>query len=103
MVTVESSSAAGMIMSCNGTNLIFNYSDYEYSYDADKFASTNSAIIIYEVFEAIKSEDTRISKIDNGYKYYGKIPIGDFELIQNDDNTLNSLTIKSADISIIFK
>ena len=41
-------------------------------------------------------------KIDGGFKYEGKISLGDFVLIQNEDNSFDSLTVKSADYKIQF-
>jgi hypothetical protein len=102
-VTVNSTSAAGMIMTYDGSNLNFKYSDFSYDIDGSNFEKRNPAIVIYEVFEYINSNSQLTAKkIDGGYKYEGKISLGDFILIQNDDNTFSDITFRNTDYKIEF-
>lgn len=99
-----STNATGLVMSCDGKSLDFNYADYSYSINANGFAGTNPAIVLYEVFDYIHNSPQLVSKkLDNGYRYDGKTSLGDFVLIQNDDNTFKTLTIKAVDFKIEFK
>lgn len=102
IVTVLSTSAAGMVMTYNGSELVFVYENYSHSVDGNRFEPSNTAIMVYEVFDCIANEETTARKIDGGYQYDGKITIGDFSMIQNDDNSLKSMSVRSAGISIDF-
>lgn len=103
-VTVTSTYAKGMIMSYDGNEISFRYSDYAYSLDGSNFEKRNAAIVVYEVFDYINSSQSLdAKKIDGGYRYDGKISLGDFTLIQNDDNSLSSLIIRDADYKIDFQ
>ena len=103
-VTVLSTEAKGMVMMYNGESLDFVYENYSHTVNAQKFERDNIAIVVYEVLQYINTaEQQEIKKIDGGYQYNGKISAGDFILIQNDDNTFNSIAIPSADFKITFE
>ena len=102
IVTVLSTSASGMVMTYNGSELVFVYENYSHSVEGSSFEPSNAAIIVYEVFDSIISTTATGRKIDGGYQYDGKITIGDFIMLQNDDNSLKSITIRSAGINIEF-
>ncbi|MGN0521579.1 MAG: hypothetical protein ACI4IQ_02950 [Eubacterium sp.] len=103
-VTVLSTSAKGLVMTYDGTILNFNYSDFSYDIDGRNFEKTNPAIAVYEVFDYINNTaELNAKKIDGGFKYEGSVSLGDFILIQNDDNTLKSLTFRATDYQIMFK
>lgn len=102
-VTVLDTNAKGMVMMYNGNNLSFVYEDYSYSVNAENLEKTNVAIVIYQVFEALLCDDTVSKKIENGYQYRGKIDLGEFVLIQNDDNTFKSITVIGPQMKIIFE
>lgn len=102
-VTVLDTNAKGMVMMYNGNDLSFVYEDYSYSVNAENLEKTNVAIVIYQVFEALLCDDTASKKIENGYQYRGKIDIGEFVLIQNDDNTFKSITVIGPQMKIIFE
>lgn len=102
-VTVMSTLAAGMTMTYDGSKLSFSYSDFEYDIDGKKFENRNPAIVLYEVFEYINStEQLTAKKIDGGFKYEGKISLGDFVLFQNDDNSFSVLTMRNDEYKIEF-
>lgn len=103
VVTALSTDAEGMAMTYNGNELCFVYDNYSHSIDGSSFEPSNTAIIVYEVFESIVSNETQGRKIDGGYQYDGKITIGDFSMIQKDDNTLKSISVRSAGINIEFE
>lgn len=102
-VTVLDTNAKGMVMMYNGKDLSFVYEDYSYSVNAENLEKTNVAIVIYQVFEALICDDTVSKKIENGYQYRGKIDLGEFVLIQNDDNTFKSITVIGPQMKIIFE
>lgn len=100
---VTSTSANGLVMNYDGKELKLKYADYTRSVNASAFERSNAAIVLYEVFDYINnSPDLLSKKLDKGYRYDGKASLGDFMLIQNDDNTFKSLTVKSADFKIEF-
>ena len=102
-VTVNSTAAQGMTMTYDGENLSFSYSDFTYDINGKNFEKQNPAIVIYEVFDYInRAEQLNAKKIDNGFKYEGKISLGDFILIQNEDNSLSVLTMRNIDYKIEF-
>lgn len=100
-VTVLSTKAKGLIMCCDGDNLTFTYDKLSHSVDSKEFEQTNAAIIVYDVFDCLYS-NAQSKKIDGGYQHYGKTSLGDFVLVQNDDNTLKSIEFKSEGIFISF-
>ncbi len=103
ITTVSSTSAQGMVMTYDGEILNFNYGEYAYDIDGNGFERSNVSIVIYEAFDNLISlSQPNVKKIEGGYQYYGKTSLGDFVLIQNDNNTLRSLTIKSANLQIDF-
>lgn len=102
-VTVLDTNAKGMVMMYNGNDLSFVYEDYSYSVNAENLEKTNVAIVIYQVFEALLCNDTASKKIENGYQYRGEIDLGEFVLIQNDDNTFKSITVIGPQMKIIFE
>lgn len=101
-VTVTSTNAKGLEMVYDGELLTMCYKDYAYELDAQHFENTNPAIVLYQVFDSLTLEQTKKTKIDGGYKYEGVIPLGAYVLIQNDDETISSLSFKSIDYNITF-
>ncbi len=94
---ITSTSAKGLVMQYDGSTLDFTYCDYSYSIDAENFERKNPAIVVYEVFECVNSPDSAKGfKTDNGYKYEGKISLGNFTLYLRDDSSVSLITVKSA-------
>jgi len=103
-VSVLSTKAKGLKMTYDGKNLNFNYNDFSYDLDGSNFEKTNPAIVVYEVFDYINTaEAVNAKKIEGGFRYDGKVSLGDFILIQNDDNTFESLTFRGLDFAIDFE
>ncbi|MGN1329430.1 MAG: hypothetical protein ACI4V4_07000 [Eubacterium sp.] len=103
VVSVTSTSAENMIMRYNGQKLTFLYDDFSYDIDGSNFERENIAIVIYEVFDYISStQELNVRKIESGFKYEGKISCGDFILIQNDDNSFESLALRNGELSVEF-
>ncbi|MDD6619904.1 MAG: hypothetical protein PUE75_02275 [Eubacteriales bacterium] len=103
VVSVTSTSAENMIMRYNGERLTFLYDDFSYDIDGSNFERENVAIVIYETFEYINNtQELNVRKIESGFKYEGKISCGEFILIQNDDNSFNSLALRNGELSIDF-
>lgn len=102
-VTVDSTAAKGLSMSYNGKDVSFSFADFSYDINGKNFEKRNAAIVIYEVFDYINStEQLNAKKIEGGFKYEGRISLGDFILIQNDDNSFKSLTMRNIDYKIEF-
>ncbi len=102
-VDITSTNAKGLNMNYDGRELYFEYADYSHTVNADYFEKKNAAMVIYDVFDEIESmQSVTARKTDIGCKYDGRISLGDFTLILNNDNTLNSITIKTADLTIEF-
>lgn len=90
-------------MRYNGEKLNFLYDDFSYDIDGSNFERENIAIVIYEAFDYIlNTQELNVRKIDTGFKYEGKISCGDFILIQNDDNSFSSLTLRNGELSVEF-
>lgn len=103
IVTVDSTSAKGMTMTYDGKNLSFSFADFSYDINGKNFEKRNPAIVIYEVFDYINStQQLNAKKIEGGFKYEGRISLGDFILIQNDDNSFSNLTMRNSDYKIEF-
>lgn len=105
VITVEpiSTRAKGMKMIFDGKNITFKKGKFTASYESAKVDSTNLAKIVYCVFEYLENaENLDVKRVDDQFEYVGKTPIGDFVLIQNSDNSLDSLYINDANISVKF-
>lgn len=103
-VTVLSTKAKGLVMSFDGKTLNFNYNEFSHQIDGVNFENSNAAIVVYQVIEsAADEENIIIRKVDGGYKYEGKIPYGDFILLQGDDNSLKSISFRNRDLIIEFE
>lgn len=102
-VTVDSTAAKGMSMVYDGKTLTFSYADFSYDVNGANYEKRNPAVVIYEVFDHINSAgQLNAKKIDGGFKYEGKISLGNFTLLQGDNNTLLSISVREADYKIEF-
>jgi hypothetical protein len=100
-VTPTSTNASGMIITYDGKNVTFNRNDMVKSISADEIVKTNPAVVIYEVFNYIETfENLDVQRIDNKYQYTGKTSLGNFILVQNDDNSIESIEIPTYNIII---
>lgn len=96
--------ASGMKMTYNGKTLTFSKNNISESFDKNLINYPNPAKLMYEVFTACENtENITVQKLKDGYAYVGKISVGSFKLMQNDDNTYKSLSIENADITVSFK
>lgn len=103
-VLVTSTSAQNMLMRYDGQNLTFKYEDFSYGINSENFERNNAAIVVYEVFAYINNTpELNAQKIEGGFKYEGSISSGDFIMIQNDDNSLDSISFRKSDLSIVFE
>lgn len=104
VVKALSTNANGLSIIYNGKNIEFVYENMKFSINKSNILNTNPSVVIFDVFSAIKNgENINISKIDGGYQYEGKISIGDFVLIQNDNESLKSLVLKDNNIEFNFR
>jgi hypothetical protein len=102
-VKVKNTNALGLIMIYDGNTVNFKYDEYSKKISGENFEKGNTAIIIYDVINALENEETQKHIIDGGVKYEGKTNFGEFVLVQNDNSTLKSLSFKNSDYRIDFK
>lgn len=105
IVTIQptSTKAVDLIIKCDGKKVYFNKDNFSKSFDFGEIDNTNPAKLIYGVFDCLKNEENyEVKRVNDCFQYVGKAPVGNFVLIQNDDNTLKSLTIADANITINF-
>ena len=100
---INNTNAIGLIMIYDGTNLNFKYNEISYGFDASNFEKNNISIVIYNVINELKSEETKMHVIDEGVKYEGKTDFGSFVLIQSSNTALKSLSFKDKDFNVVFK
>jgi hypothetical protein len=100
-ITPTSTNAAGMVITYDGQVVTFNRNDMVKTLSAGEIVKTNPAVVIYDVFNYIDTtENLDVQKIGDQYQYTGKISLGDFVLIQNSDNSIESIEIPAANIII---
>ncbi len=102
-VTATSTNAKDMCISYDGKMVSFVYCDMKCEFGGKEVEYTNPAVAIFNVFDYLEnSDELNVSKTENGFKYEGKTNLGDFILLQNDDNSYKSLVFKDANINIDF-
>lgn len=102
-VTPTTTRAAGMIITYDGKNVTFSQKSMLSTFNKNTIDSTNPAVVLYQVFKAVESTDlSQVKRVENTFQYTGKTDIGDFVLIQNEDNSFDTLTIRGADIIVTF-
>lgn len=100
-ITPTTTYAEGMTITYDGKNVNFKKGNFSKSIDGDKIDSTNPAKILYEVFNYL--DTSKVKRVGDTFQYTGKTSVGNFVLIQNDDNSLKSLSIPDAGITITFQ
>lgn len=98
--TPTSTNAAGMTISCDGSNVTYSYNNMINSTDMTKVSVSNPAVILYEVIGAFYQSD--IDKEDDCYTVKGKISAGDFVLKLDSQYNIISLDISDIDFSATF-
>lgn len=98
--TPTSTKAKGLIITCNGKELIFKRKNFSKSFKVDEIDKTNPALILYQVFSSLESAEVNL--IDDKFCYKGNCSLGKYILKQNKDNSFHSLEIPMAEISIMF-
>lgn len=102
-VTPTSTSATGMIITYDGKTVTFNRNNMIKEFDKNVIDSTNPAIVLYQVFLSVESTDlSTVTLVNEQYQYTGKTDVGDFVLLQNNDNSFDTLTIPNANIKVTF-
>ena len=92
-----------ILRNLDNNNIHYKYDEYSKKISGENFEKGNTAIIIYDVINALENEETQKHIIDGGVKYEGKTNFGEFVLVQNDNSTLKSLSFKNSDYRIDFK
>ena len=101
-LTIEptSTKAEGLKITYNGKEVVIGNGKFEKSFAADEIDSSNPAKLLFGVFESI--ENAEVKRVNSSFQYVGKTALGDFVLVQNDDNSYESLSIPNADIEVNF-
>lgn len=105
VVTITSMSgyAKGTSISFDGSGVTFKRGSMEKTIQADIIKSDNPAMMIYQVFRYLeKNDQLDVKRIDNTYQYTGETDFGTFVLVQNDDNSLASLSLPDRNVEITF-
>ena len=84
-VTVKSTNAAGMTISCDGRKVTFSKGKMLKRVPKDNVDSSNPARLLWEIFSAIENGGTKTS-------------LGDFEVVCDKKGNIQSITV--ADISL---
>lgn len=96
--------AKGMTITCDGKNVDFSYDDMEKTLAVSDINPTNPCVVLYHVFDDVCSDQgCSAVKIDGGYQYTGSTPVGEYTLIQNEDNTLSVIVVPDAGVRVTFK
>ncbi len=100
-VTVKDTLAEGLIICYDGQSVEFKKDEFSYTISGEKLDKSNPSILLSDVFEYVKANaQVCVQKTENGFKYTGTIPLGEFELYQNSDNEFYLITIPNANIRI---
>lgn len=102
-VTPLTTNAKGMIIKSDSKNVTFKKDEMVKIIDKDKIDNTNPAVLLYSIFTYIESDDVDIKRVNNTFQYTGKTALGDFILVQNNDNSLVSISVPMANIFIEFE
>lgn len=102
-VEVLSTRAKGLIITYDGEKVTFKRNKMVKSFPAKDIDATNPVLILYSVFESLENdENIEVKRVEEHYEYVGKTKIGEFMLIQNDDNSIASIVVPSADVVVKF-
>ncbi len=102
-VTAQSSSASGLIMAYNGSELSFEYEDMSLSYPGRNTDIINPAVLVYEVIVAVNSDQVTAVPFENGMKASGQVTYGFFTAAFDKNYTISEIELKNANIYIKFK
>ncbi len=100
-VSATSTNAKGLTICYDGAEVKYTYGDMSYVIEPEK-NTANPAVIIYDAFQSLKSADSNASRTEDGFEYKGSTSIGNFVLLQYDDNSYKSLYFTDADIKFEF-
>lgn len=102
-LTVLSTNAQGMTMTYDGSNMHFSFAGMTNDVPKDAIVKTNILMVLYDAFSVLSGqENIAPSAVKEGFRYQGKIPLGDFVLIVDEQNRLKSFSMKSIDMEIQF-
>ena len=85
-VTVNSTNAAGLTISCDGKEVVFSKGNMIKREMRENIDSTNPAVLLWEVFNAIENDSTKTS-------------LGNFKAV-TDEKGIKQIKISDADITI---
>ena len=85
-VTVNSTNAAGLTISCDGQNVTFSKGNMIKSEKRENIDSTNPAVLLWEAFTAMENDGSKTS-------------LGAFETVA-DEKGVKQINFSSADITI---
>ncbi|MCH5314876.1 MAG: hypothetical protein J1E81_03100 [Eubacterium sp.] len=102
--TVLSTNAQGMVMTYDGSNMNFNFSDIIGDVPASSLPKTNVPIVLFEALSDLYEQDNlKPSAVNEGYRYQGKTSLGNFVLITDGSSRLKQFTLNGIDMKIEFE
>jgi len=99
-ISPSSTRAKGMVISCNGKEVIFKRNNLVKAFEIGEISKRNPAVLLHQVFSSLESADVKL--IDNCFTYTGNCSLGEYILKQAKDNSFVSLSFPQADIEIDF-
>lgn len=97
---VLSTRAKGLTVTYSNGEITFSKGNITKTFKADNIDSTNPTKILYSVFDNL--EELEVKRVENHFEYVGKTAIGEFKIVQNKDNSIKSISVPSADLTIEF-
>ncbi len=101
-VTVQSTSAAGLVITYNGKSVTMSYEDMDFTQNNKNFDPTNPAIAIYDVVQYINgSGDLQPQTTKDGFLVKGETALGAFTL--ETDKELLPVSLSFSDTGLTFR
>lgn len=102
-VTATSTAATGLCLTCDGSAVTFEKGDMAEAFPLSETRKTNPAAVLYSVFADVFGPAPPAPQEQDGLFYYrGSSAVGDYALSVNADGSLNTLSVPSAGISVVF-
>lgn len=102
-LSVLSTNAQGLVMTYDGSNMNFSFSEIVGDVPAVSLPKQNAVIVLYDALRSLEEQEGLVpSAVNEGYRYQGKTALGNFVLITDQNGLLKAFTMKSIDMEIQF-
>lgn len=103
ILTVLSTNAQGLVMTYDGSNMNFSFSEIVGDAPAVSLPKQNAVIVLYDALRSLEEQEGLVpSVVNEGYRYQGKTALGNFVLLTDKNGSLKAFTMKSIDMEIQF-